>query len=262
MNSAAVPAPFIAQIAVLGRRLLDDTLAVPATLLTGLLFAVGFVVVNDGLLGGSAAVTAEVGGDYLAFIIPSGVLIATLTSGASGYLLAQDREDLYLDRLLTMPVSRAAIVLTPILLSAAYAAFQVIAVVAFGALLGAPPVTGVAGVIGMIVIASLWGMGVSGYMTAAALISGRLELTRIVDLFAFPLLFLSPLLLPQSSLQGWLQTVSKLNPTTYVIEGLRGLMIDGWQASTLAPAIAAGAGFAAVTLAVATAAARRATARR
>lgn len=243
------------------RRLLDDAIAVPVTLLTGLVFAFGFVIVNDGLLGGSLAITEEVGGDYLAFVIPSGVLIATLTSGAAGYLLAQDREDLYLDRLLAMPLSRLAIVLTPVLLSASYAALQAIVVIGAGALFGAAPVTGAPGALAMVAIAAVWGMGVSGYMTAAAMIAGRLEVIRAVDLLAFPLLFLAPLLLPRSALQGWLQTVSALNPTTYVVEGLRSLMIDGWVPAMLWPAIAAAAGFAAATLTVAAIVARRATAR-
>jgi ABC transporter DrrB family efflux protein len=261
VRAARATAPLPVQIGVLARRLLDDTLAVPVSLAISLLFATGFVIGNDGLLGGSGSVAGAVGGDYLAFILPAGVLIASLASGASGYLLAQDREDRYLDRLLTMPVSRLAIVLTPIALSALYAVAQALAMVLIGAVLGASPATGLPGALAIAAMATVWAMGVAGYMTAAALLSGRVEVTRIVDLGAFPLLFLSPLLLPQSELQGWLQALSALNPTTYVLEGMRSLMSGGWDAGTVLPGFAAAAGFAALTLLAAGLAARRQTAR-
>lgn len=253
---------FGVHLQVLARREIEDMRAAPAALAVSLAFAVGFVIVNNGVLGSSAAIAREVGGSYLAFVIPSGVLIATVTSGAAGYLLAQDHEDGYFERLLTMSVSRTAIVLAPILASGGYALVMGTAVICLGVALGAFPVTGILGMIAMVGIAALWGMGVAGYMTTAALLSRRLDVTRIVDLFSFPLLGLAPIVLPRADLQGWMRTVATANPTTYVLEGVRALMVQGWSPAKLAPAIVVGFAFACVALGTAILAARHTTSRR
>ena len=47
--------------------------------------------------------------------------------------------------------------------------------------------------------------------------------------------------LPEESLSGWLATVAKLNPVTYLLEGMRSV-ITGWDTSMLLPGIASIAG--------------------
>lgn len=254
--------PFRDQVQTLVRRVLGDVLTAPGTLLFAFVFAAGFVIVNEGLLGSVHVLDTATGGSYLRFIIPSGVMIATLPSGIAGYLIAQDGEDRYLDRLLTMPVSRLAIVLAPMLLGGAYSIAVATTVIAFGALLGAYPVTGVLGMLSMLSIAALWGISVAGYMTAAALLTRRIDVTRIVDLCSFPLIYLSPILIPVGHLQGWLRLIAQINPTTYALGALRSLMITGWRPTAIVPALAAGGALICVTLGAATWAARRATCRR
>jgi ABC-2 type transport system permease protein len=253
---------FARQVWVLSRRVLGDVLAAPGTLVFAFIFASGFVILNDGSLGGLPAVARASGGNYLRFIVPSGVIIGTLTGGIAGYLLAQDIEDHYVDRLLTMPLSRAAIVLGPMTLGAGYALAVSATVIGVGAALGAVPTTALPGVIAMLAIAALWGMSVAGYMTATALFSRRLDVTRVVDLCSLPFVYLSPILLPLQHLQGWFRTIAEANPTTYGLEALRALMTTGWQTTVIIRGVAAGVAFASVTLTAATLAARRATARR
>jgi len=44
---------------------------------------------------------------------------------------------------------------------------------------------------------------------------------------------------PRSQLSGWLDTVAGLNPVTYLLEGLRSLVMEGWQADDLGKALLA-----------------------
>ena len=51
----------------------------------------------------------------------------------------------------------------------------------------------------------------------------------------FILLFLSSAALPRDLIaQDWFQTVATINPVSYLIEGLRSLIIIGWDAEALA----------------------------
>ena len=45
----------------------------------------------------------------------------------------------------------------------------------------------------------------------------------------FLLLFISTAFMPANLLPGWLETAAKFNPVDYMIQGMRGLMIDGWS---------------------------------
>jgi ABC-2 type transport system permease protein len=258
---APVAPSFSLQVQLLTQRMLDELLAAPAAIIGGFTLGIGMVLVADGLLGESR-LAAAAGGDYLAFVLPAGVLSAAAASRAAGYMVFNDAEDRYLDRLLTMPLSRAALVLAPMLIGAMLATVQGIVVLGGGALLGATPETGLPGAAGIVLIAVLWAMGITGYMVVAALVSRNIQVILTVELLFLPLLFLSPVVTPREDLRGWAQLLADLNPTTYALEGMRALMLDGWESSRIVPALGAAAAFACVTLGAAALAARRATERR
>jgi ABC-2 type transport system permease protein len=51
----------------------------------------------------------------------------------------------------------------------------------------------------------------------------------------FVFLFLSSMALPRDLIQtDWFQTVATYNPVSYMIEGIRSLLITGWDAEALA----------------------------
>ncbi|MEA2354051.1 MAG: type transport system permease protein, partial [Solirubrobacteraceae bacterium] len=45
----------------------------------------------------------------------------------------------------------------------------------------------------------------------------------------FPLLFLTPNFVPFDRLTPVMETLARLNPVSYVIDGLRSLVIEGWS---------------------------------
>ncbi|HEU4943823.1 MAG TPA: ABC transporter permease, partial [Solirubrobacterales bacterium] len=51
----------------------------------------------------------------------------------------------------------------------------------------------------------------------------------------FILLFFSSISLPRNLIQqDWFQTIATINPVSYMIEGIRSLMIVGWDGEALA----------------------------
>jgi ABC-2 type transport system permease protein len=59
-------------------------------------------------------------------------------------------------------------------------------------------------------------------------------------LLFFPFLFLTSSYVPRSQLSGWLSTVAGFNPVTYLLGGLRSLVLgSGWQWGQLGEALVA-----------------------
>ena len=52
-------------------------------------------------------------------------------------------------------------------------------------------------------------------------------------LLFFPFIFLTTIFVPLEAMTGWLATIATYNPVTYLLEGLRSLVSDGWVWSEL-----------------------------
>lgn len=251
--------PLPRQVLLLTRRLLEELLAEPAPLVGTLILAPGYLAFQDAVFGRVAAHATGVHGRYLTFIVPGAVLVATIAATNAGFAVLRDQNDRYLERLLTMPVSRVALVAAPLLFGGAFAVCNAATVLAVAAALGSTPVTGIAGTGAMLAVAALWGLSIAGVLVTVALFTSRIELVQLADLACFPLLFLSPLMLPRQDLGGWLRVVAAVNPTTYVVDGLRAIMRNGWDLAQIWPSFAVSVACAGATLALAALAARRAT---
>lgn len=241
-------------------RLLRQQMRSPLTALN-LVLALFFLAVYTGAFGSSASIDDLVGGSFLRFILPVTILNAAIAGASAGQLLVADLESGYLRRLLTLPVPRIAVVLAPMLVGATLVVVQAALVVVLGIALGADSVTGAAGWLAVLGLALLWGVAFAGYAVATGLLAGNAAAAQTATFVFFPLTFLAPTFLPREQLTGWLETVSALNPTTYVLEAMRGVLIDGWQAGELAVGFAVAAALAVLALWWASRVAARVTAR-
>ncbi len=177
-------------------------------------------------------------------------------------MLVADLESGYLRRLLSLPVARAALVLAPMLLGATLVAVQATLVLAVGVLVGAELEAGFAGALVVLSLALLWGLAFGGYSVATGLLAGTAAGAQTAVFIFFPLTFLAPTFLPRDQLQGWLATVAAANPTTYVLEAMRSVLIDGWDLGALAPGFGVVGALCVLSLVWATRVAGRVTARR
>lgn len=222
-----------AQVRLLYGRLMRAQVRSPVAL-ANLAISVFFLAVYSGALGGSEAVDRLTGGNFLTFILPVSVLSAAISGSVAGQLLVADLESGYLRRILTLPISRRAVVLAPMLVGATQVVAQAVLVSALGVVLGADSATGIGGWLVVVALALLWGLAFAGYAVATGLLAGSSAAAQTASFAFFPLIFLAPTFLPREELAGWLGTVSAVNPTTYVLEGMRGVLIDGWDPGQLA----------------------------
>jgi ABC-2 type transport system permease protein len=203
---------------------------------------------------------------YLQFFIPTVMLQSVLFgAGQSGVGIITDLDSGFLDKLLTTPINRLAILLGRVLGDLTRMMLQVVLVVLIGLGIGwsqTPHVAfhyGIAGVLGALVIAIMFALVLTGFNVFIALATRSTEATFILGNFlTLPLLFTSSAQLPIGLLPNWMQVVARANPVTYTIDAMR-VLLNGpaaaqehGPAASILLALAILAGLAAITLTLAT----------
>lgn len=164
------------------------------------------------------------GGDsYLAFITP-GIIALTALSGAvnSGMTLLEEKIKGILKEYLVAPIPRMSILLAStgsgLVKTLIQSLIILVIALAFGArIYGGPLDIGLA-----LVYLLLYVMAFVGFSNGVAAVSrstgGYHMLLFVLNL---PLLFLSNALYPLASMPAWMRVLAYLNPTTYVVDGMR-----------------------------------------
>ncbi len=229
------------QIALVTWRNLITIFRTPVALVPPLVISIFFLVIYESTLGKAAGFIPNLSGNsYLGFILPLSIISSSLSgSGIAAQNLVRDIESGYFDKLLLTPVSRTALLLGPILAGALILGIQASVVIAFATVMGLESATGIGGLAIVVGLAILLGTGFAGFTVSAALGSGSAAATQGASFLFFPLTFLTASFVPLELLDGWLQTAAKLNPITYVLEAMRGLLNTGWDTAVLSQGIAA-----------------------
>ncbi len=241
-------------------RSLRNSLRVPAALIPNIAISVFFLFVfNSGL--SSVANLPGFKGSYLAFIIPVAIVSASVGgAGNAGQLLVRDIESGYFTKLLLTRSSRLALVWGPMIAGAALLVAQVIVILLLGVVLGLRSASGVGGMVLVVFYAFLWGIAFAGYAVAVSLKTRNAAAAEAATFAFFPLIFLSTTFVPKAYLGAtWLKWAATVNPTTYIYDAMRSLLIDGWQTRPLLIGAGVVLGFATLTGILALWQARRAT---
>ena len=206
------------------------------TVLPAVFIAAFFYLVNIATL---EQVTESIPGfDYPAFSLPTAVLLG-VTGVTRAYAFVLDIQSGYFDRLLVTPISRVAILLGQMTADLTVGAVLAVPIIILGFIVGVRFEAGPLGVVVFIAIAALWCLAYAGFAYAIALKTGNPAAVNTSFLLFFPFLFLTTSYVPRESLSGWLDTVAGFNPVTYILEGQRSLIFDGWQWDELGKALLA-----------------------
>ena len=258
-------ATFGLQLVVLTQRLFLRVIRRPYTELPTILISAFFLFIYVGQLdrvfGGSGfgASFDFSKGNFVNFILPFSIVSASISGASSGISLVEDIESGVFRRYQAMPISRWAIILAPMIVGALRVLIQAGLILILGILIGAKAAVGPLGFLAVLGIAFMWGMGFAGYSVAAGIRTGSAQGAQAATFLFFPALFIAPTFVPREALSGWLSTASQFNPTTYVIEAMRAIMIEGWIVEPIIKGLIAAGLFAVITLSFAVISARRAT---
>jgi ABC-2 type transport system permease protein len=233
----ARPAGFVHDVSAIAGRALR---AVPRDLeavIPPVFISLFFFIVNISTLDKLTSATAP-GFDYTAFQMPTAILLG-VTGVSRAPALVLDIQNGYLDRLLMTPIRRLAILLGHMVADVTVAVVLTLPILLLGFILGVSFETGPIGLLTFVLLAALWSLAFSGFGYAIALKTGNPAAVNSSFLLFFPFLFLTSSYVPRSQLSGWLDTVAGFNPVTYLLEGLRSLVMVGWEWDELGKAVLA-----------------------
>jgi ABC-2 type transport system permease protein len=231
------PAGFVADTLAIAGRALRGVTRDTATVLPPILIALFFFLVNIATL--QRLTENQIAGfDFEAFQLPTAILLG-VTGVSRAPALVLDVQNGYFDRLLITPVRRLAILLGHMAADVAVACALIIPITIVGFVIGVRFESGIAGVLAFIVLGALWSLAFSGFGYAIALKTGNPAAVNSSFLLFFPFLFLTSSYVPRDQLSGWLGVVAAWNPVTYLLDGLRSLVVGGWQWDELGQAVLA-----------------------
>jgi len=234
---AARPAGFAHDVAAIAGRALRGVPRDLAAVVPPIFIALFFFIVNIATLE-RLTQSGGTGFDYKAFQMPTAILLG-VTGVSRAPALVLDVENGYLDRLLMTPIRRFAILLGHMVADVTVAMALTVPILALGFAIGVRFETGVPGVVAFIALAALWSLAFSGFGYAIALKTGNPAAVNSAFLLFFPFLFLTSSYVPRDQLSGWLDRVASVNPVTYLLEGLRSLVSQGFEWGQLRQALVA-----------------------
>lgn len=167
------------------------------------------------------------GTNYLDFLVP-GILGQSVLFVAIFYGINTiwERDLGVLHRYLVSPAPRSALVLGKALSSTVRGFSQAMVVYVLALILGIPlnyQPRNIVGVIFFIALAA--GLFSTFSVIVACIVRTRERFLGIGQVLTMPIFFASNAIYPIRLMPRWLQIVSRLNPLTYVVDALRGLML-------------------------------------
>src|SRR3954469_1835712 len=223
------------EVLLLGRRSIREILRYPEATIPVLFIPLFFLAVNIGQVSPTFPDTTPFlkGQGYVAFQLPVSLMFAVATA-TTGLALVTEIDSGYFDKLLVAPIRRTSLIVGRLGADlvrglAASAVVLFVGIVVFGAHVESGP----AGAVLAVLLAAMFGVAYAGFGILVALTTRNVQATNTSFLLFFPLLFLTPNFVPFDRLSPLMETLARINPVSYVIDGLRSLVIEGWVASKL-----------------------------
>jgi ABC-type multidrug transport system permease subunit len=228
-------------VGALGLRSVKQTFRRPQLIAPILIFPTLLLAIQVGGAGRAVDLPQlpQVNG-FLDFMIAGAMIQATMLAGDSaGIALAQDIEMGFIDRLLAAPISRFAIVLGRLAGTAVLGIFTAIWFIAIALTFGARIDGGVPGALLIILLVTLSAVAFGAIGAAIALRSGSSSVVQGLFPLVFVILFLSTAFFPESLLLEPAGTAAKWNPLSFIVDGIRDLVISSSFGTTFAEGLAA-----------------------
>ena len=251
--------PLAVQVGYLAYRSAVRTLRQPAAVVFPLAFPLLLLAVNSGGLRAETNLPGFPTQSFLAFALAvpfvQGGLFAT---GNAGVDIAKDIQTGFLNRLALTPMRGVALILGELGGVMALAFLQALVYLGAGLAFGVRLKSGLGGGFVLIALAAVISFGFAAVGAFAALRTGSTEAVNGVFPVFFVFLFISSMNIPRNLIETtWFRWFATINPVSYMIEGVRSLIIEGWNGEALALAfglslavVVAGFGLASASLSI------------
>jgi ABC-2 type transport system permease protein len=224
------------QAGAVALRSITRTARQPASVIPPLLFPISLMLVNAAGLDASTRLPGFPTDSFLAFALAvpfiQGALFSTMNAGTD---LARDIQTGFLNRLSLTSMRGSTLLAGQLGGIVVLGFFQAVVYVAVGLLAGVDIASGPLGVVVLLLFGVLISIGFGALGSFLALRTGSAEAIQAFFPVLFVFLFLSSMNAPRDLIAvDWFQFVATINPVSYLIECVRSLIIDGWDAQALA----------------------------
>jgi ABC-2 type transport system permease protein len=224
-----------AQVYHLAHRAVVRQARQPANVVAPVIFPLGLLAVNSGGLQPATLIPGFPTDRFVAFALAvpfmQGALFATMNAGTD---LAHDIQTGFLSRLSLTPVRGVALITGQLAGVAVVALIQSVIYVAVGYAVSVSPASGPAGVVVLLALAVVIAIGFGAVGVVMALRTGSGEAVQGLFPVLFVFLLISSMNFPRNLIEAdWFRWLANVNPVSYLIEGLRSLIIEGWNGEAI-----------------------------
>jgi ABC-2 type transport system permease protein len=226
---------FLTEVLAIARRSTVRTLRQRAVIVSSLLFPMLFFSINANGLDAASKIPGFPTDSYLdfafAFPLIQASLFGAITAGAD---LARDIESGFFDRLSLTPMRPVALLGGMLTGVVALGFLQGVVFLTVGTLMGVDISSGVGGMFVIVLLTVLVALGFGGIGAILAIKTGSVEAVESAFPLFFVAIFLSSINLPRDLIeQDWFRFIATVNPISYLVEGIRSLVITGWDTQAL-----------------------------
>jgi ABC-2 type transport system permease protein len=223
------------EVGILARRSVRRTLRQPILIVPTIVFPLFLLAVNASGLDAATKIPGFPTDSYLDFAISvtfmQGALFAATTAGTE---LANDIETGFLNRLQLTPLRGTAILVGQMAGALVLALIGAVTYLIVGLIGGVHIAAGAGGALVLVALALLIALGFGSIGALFAARTGSSEAVQGLFPLLFVLFFLSSMNLPRPLIETeWFRTIATWNPVSYLVEGLRSLVITGWDGTAL-----------------------------
>jgi len=226
----------LGQIGLLAGRSVLHAMRTPAQLIFPIVFPLVLLGVNTSGLDAATNLPGFPTASYLDFALAvpfmQGALFTAINAGTD---LARDIETGFLNRLRMTPMRAPALLAGQLGGVILIAVLQAISYILVALVIGIDFKAGPAGLLVLLALSLVISFAFASIGAFLALKFGTGEAVQGFFPLLFVLVFLSSSSLPRDLIQtDWFRTVATYNPVSYMIEGIRSLVITGWDVEALA----------------------------
>src|ERR671930_1755657 len=240
-----------AQFYTVARRSVVRTIRQPANVIFPLVFPLLLLAVNAGGLHAATHLPGFPTSSFVAFALAipfiQGALFATMNAGTD---LARDIQTGFLNRLALTPMRALALIAGHLAGVITMGFLQACFYLGVGLAAGSGLKSGPAGAVVLLFLATLIAAGFGALGALMALRTGSGESVQGLFPLLFVGLFISSMNAPRHLMSvTWFRDAATGNPVSYLLEGVRSLIIEGWNGQALGLAFAVATALAVLSLA-------------
>lgn len=224
------------QVGAIARRSVVRTARQPASVIPPLIFPVALMTVNAAGLQASTELAGFPTDSFLAFALAvpfiQGALFSTMNAGTD---LARDIQTGFINRLALTALRDWALLVGQLSGVVVLGVVQAVFYLSVGIASGVEFESGPLGMVVLLLYAALVSVSFGALGAWLAFRTGSGESIQALFPVLFVFLFISSMNAPRELIGvEWFRTAATLNPVSYMLEAVRSLIIEGWDAQALA----------------------------